>query len=76
MLSRSVRRAAALSCLLSSPNPPLLLLLDEPTNNLDLDSVQKLESALSNYRGALLAVSHDESFLENIGVSRRLELSC
>jgi len=49
-------------------------MLDEPTNNLDLDSVQKLESALGNYRGALLVVSHDDSFLENIGVSRRLEL--
>ena len=73
-LSGGQRLHAALACLLSSPNPPLLLLLDEPTNNLDLDSVQKLESALSNYRGALLAVSHDESFLENIGVSRRLEL--
>ena len=51
------------------------LLLDEPTNNLDLTSVAQLESALSAYRGAFVVVSHDESFLAGIGLSRRLVLA-
>jgi ATPase subunit of ABC transporter with duplicated ATPase domains len=50
-------------------------LLDEPTNNLDLVSVTQLESALTAYEGAFVVVSHDERFLSEIGVTRRLRLS-
>lgn len=65
---------AGLACVLGVKPPPLLI-LDEPTNHLDLDSIEAVEAGLRAYDGALLVVSHDEPFLENIGVSRRLMLS-
>jgi ATP-binding cassette, subfamily F, member 3 len=45
---------------------PEILILDEPTNHLDLDTIAWLESYLGGYRGALLIVSHDRQFLDNV----------
>ncbi|MGC0398795.1 ATPase subunit of ABC transporter with duplicated ATPase domains [Streptomyces sp. SAI-126] len=66
---------ATLACVLCAEPAPQLLLLDEPTNNLDLAGVGQLESALNSYRGAFMVVSHDERFLAEIGVKRRLRLA-
>ncbi|MDH6233212.1 ATPase subunit of ABC transporter with duplicated ATPase domains [Mesorhizobium soli] len=66
---------AGLACVLGGRNPPPLLILDEPTNHLDIDSIQSIEAGLAGYDGALLVVSHDETFLTNIGAERRVELS-
>ncbi|OWO93503.1 ABC transporter [Rhizobium esperanzae] len=64
---------AGLACTLGAAPPPLLI-LDEPTNHLDIDSISAVEAGLRAYDGALIVVSHDEMFLESIGITRRLEL--
>jgi ATPase subunit of ABC transporter with duplicated ATPase domains len=66
---------AGLACVLGGTRPPSLLIMDEPTNHLDTDSVESIEAGLCAYDGALLIVSHDETFLENVRISRRLDLS-
>jgi ATP-binding cassette subfamily F protein 3 len=53
---------------------PSLLLLDEPTNHLDIESIQWLESFLASYYGAVLMVSHDRAFLDNV-TKRTIEIS-
>jgi ATP-binding cassette, subfamily F, member 3 len=53
---------------------PSLLLLDEPTNHLDLDSLQWLEEYLRGYEGAVMIVSHDRRFLDNM-TTKTYELS-
>lgn len=75
VLSGGERLRATLACVLCAEPAPQLLLLDEPTNNLDLVSADQLESALGSYRGAFVVVSHDERFLERIGVDRWLRLA-
>lgn len=57
------RRVALCKLLLSKPD---LLLLDEPTNHLDAESVLWLEQHLATYPGAILAVTHDRYFLDNV----------
>src|SRR5207244_1962445 len=57
------RRVALCRLLLQSPD---LLLLDEPTNHLDADSVAWLERFLADYKGTVMAVTHDRYFLDNV----------
>jgi ATP-binding cassette subfamily F protein uup len=73
------RRAALARVLASSPD---ILLLDEPTNHLDLPAIEWLESELRAMRSALVLISHDRRFMENLGravvwldrgITRRLE---
>lgn len=73
-LSGGERFRVAMARLLLADPPAQLLVLDEPTNNLDLSSVEALVSALGEYRGGLLVVSHDDVFLERLGIDRRLQL--
>jgi energy-dependent translational throttle protein EttA len=57
------RRVALCRLLLSEPD---ILLLDEPTNHLDAESVQWLEQHLQQYKGTVIAVTHDRYFLDNV----------
>ena len=65
---------AALACVMTGATPPMLMVLDEPTNHLDLDAVAALETALRDYDGASVLVSHDLDFLRAIGVTRTIAL--
>ena len=53
---------------------PSIFLLDEPTNHLDIESIQWLEDYLKNYNGAVLLISHDRAFLDNV-TTRTVEIS-
>jgi len=54
---------------------PDVLLLDEPTNHLDIESIQWLEQFLSNASGAVILVSHDRAFINNV-TNRTIEITC
>jgi ATPase subunit of ABC transporter with duplicated ATPase domains len=74
ILSGGERMRAGLACLLGADQSPEILIADEPTNNLDLPSVEELVSALRGFGGALIVVSHDAAFIEEIGVERVIDL--
>ena len=65
---------AGLACVLGGATPPMLLVLDEPTNHLDVEAIEVVEAGLRAFDGALLVVSHDPVFIENIGIERRVEI--
>ncbi|NMO00640.1 ABC-F family ATP-binding cassette domain-containing protein [Gordonia sp. TBRC 11910] len=73
-LSGGERLRVALAIGLAGSTPAELLVLDEPTNNLDLDTVEQLAAALRDWTGAIVLVSHDESFVARVGVSRTVTL--
>lgn len=74
-LSQGQQRKLALALLIVSRAN--VLLLDEPTNHLDLPALEALESALVNFKGAILAISHDRWFIERVATQIwRIEAGC
>lgn len=73
-LSGGERFRVALARILLADPPPEIIVLDEPTNNLDIDSVEQLVSALQQYKGAILIVSHDQVLLNQLNLARVIEL--
>ena len=65
---------ASLATVLGTRKQPDLIILDEPTNNLDIQSIEVLESALQGYQGAIIVVSHDEEFIKSLNISKVLKL--
>ncbi|MFC5475058.1 ATP-binding cassette domain-containing protein [Paraherbaspirillum soli] len=70
-LSGGMQKRVALACALVSA--PDVLLLDEPTNHLDFSSIMWLEGLLRDYKGSVLFITHDRSFLDNVA-TRIIEL--
>lgn len=74
VLSGGERMRLSLCCLTISNQSPDMIILDEPTNNLDIQNVEILTAAINEYQGTLIVVSHDETFLERVNISRHIEL--
>ncbi|CDG20345.1 putative ATPase component of ABC transporters with duplicated ATPase domains [Xenorhabdus poinarii G6] len=73
-LSGGEQLKVALACLFCGPFAPALLLLDEPDNHLDIESRELLQKALHDYTGAMVLISHDDQFIENVGNMQQLVL--
>lgn len=73
-LSGGERMRLILCCLTISNQSPDMIILDEPTNNLDIQNIEILTSAINEYQGTLIVVSHDEYFLEQINIERVISL--
>lgn len=63
-----------LCCLRMKTDLPEFLILDEPTNNLDVKSQEILSYAVKSYKGTLIAISHDITFIKGIAINRTIEL--
>lgn len=74
VLSGGERMRLLLCCLSISSHAPDLIVLDEPTNNLDIQNIEILAAGIRAYNGTLLVVSHDEHFIEEVGIDRILSL--
>ena len=65
----------AFCCLMISNNTPDMFILDEPTNNLDIQSIEIITATIKNYTGTVIAISHDNYFIQEIGVEQCILLS-
>lgn len=73
-LSGGERMRLMLCCLTISSKAPDLIVLDEPTNNLDIQNIEMLTTAIKEYQGTLIIVSHDEVFLNDVDALEVIEL--
>ena len=73
-LSGGEKMKLVFCCLTVSNKTPDVLVLDEPTNNLDIQSLDIITSAVKQYQGTLLLISHDQYFIDGIGIDYAIEL--
>lgn len=74
-LSGGERMRLMLCCLSVDNTAPDIVALDEPTNNLDIQNMEILTAAVNEYSGTLLVISHDDTFLQEVGVNRTIDVS-
>ncbi|WP_336528699.1 ABC-F family ATP-binding cassette domain-containing protein [Bacteroides acidifaciens] len=74
-LSGGEKMRLAFCCLMISNNTPDMFILDEPTNNLDIQSIEIITNTIKKYTGTVIAISHDNYFIREIGVDQRIALS-
>ncbi len=74
-LSGGEKMRLAFCCLMISNNTPDMFILDEPTNNLDIQSIEIITNTIKKYTGTVIAISHDNYFIREIGVNQRIALS-
>ena len=74
-LSGGEKMRLAFCCLMISNNTPDMFILDEPTNNLDIQSIEIITATIKNYAGTVIAISHDNYFIQEIGVEQCILLS-
>ena len=73
-LSGGERMRLMLCCLTIDKQSPDIIILDEPTNNLDIQNIEILTSAINDYKGALIVVSHDETFIEELSINKVIDV--
>jgi ATPase subunit of ABC transporter with duplicated ATPase domains len=73
-LSGGERLRLYLCCLMIFNHTPDMFILDEPSNNLDLSSLAILADTIGNYRGTLVVISHDRSFIDEIRITKTIAL--
>ena len=71
-LSGGEKMRLAFCCLMISNNMPDMFILDEPTNNLDIQSIEIITATIKNYAGTVIAISHDNYFIQEIGVEQSI----
>ena len=74
-LSGGEKMRLAFCCLMINNNTPDMFILDEPTNNLDIQSIEIITATIKNYTGTVIAISHDDYFIQEIGIEQRILLS-
>lgn len=74
-LSGGERMRLMVCCLNITDKSPDIIILDEPTNNLDIQNIEILTQAINEYKGTLLVISHDETFLEQINIERIINVN-
>ena len=74
-LSGGEKMRLAFCCLMISNNTPDMFILDEPTTNLDIQSIEIITATIKNYTGTVIAISHDDYFIQEIGIEQRILLS-
>ncbi len=74
-LSGGERMRLMLCCLNIGNQAPDMIILDEPTNNLDIQNIEILTTAINEYRGTLVVISHDSRFVEELKIERFVALS-